>query len=141
MVRNSLRHTWNWSDQAMTASDSPIDHLLRKSLPLQPKERALALEDDEMLERVYAEVARQGDTEAPANAEDEVDFHYIAFVKSHIDGHLYQLDGDRKKPLKLELLEHGEDVLSEKCLDVIRGMMTEERDSLGFSLMALVGEP
>ena len=141
MVRNSLRHTWNWSDQAMTASDSPIDRLLRKSLPLQPKERALALEDDEMLERVYAEVARQGDTEAPANAEDEVDFHYIAFVKSHIDGYLYQLDGDRKKPLKLELLEHGEDVLSEKCLDVIRGMMTEERDSLGFSLMALVGEP
>jgi ubiquitin carboxyl-terminal hydrolase L3 len=122
----------------MTATDSPIDYLLRKSLPLQPKERALALEDDEVLERVYAEVARRGDTEAPANPEDEVDFHYITFIKSHIDGHLYQLDGDRKRPLKLALLDHGEDVLSEKCLDVIRGMMTEGND-LGFSLMALVG--
>ena len=117
-----------------------MEHLLSRCLPLQAKERALALEHDKVLERVYAEVARQGDTEAPANPEDEVDFHYVAFVKSHIDGHLYQLDGDRKRPVQLGLLQNGEDMLSGKCLGVIRDMMAEGENDLHFSLMALVGE-
>ena len=99
----------------------------------------MVLENDEELEQAYAEVANKGNTEAPANAEDEVDFHYIAFVKSHVNGHLYQLDGDRTRPIELALLEDGEDVLSEKCLAVIRAMMTEQGDNLNFSLMALVG--
>lgn len=117
-----------------------MHHLLKNCLPEQPRQRAQALECDEKLERVYAEVAVKGDTEAPANAEDVVDFHYIAFAKSHINGHLYQLDGDRKRPIRLDLLDDGEDVLSEKCLTVIRRMMTGDGDSPNFSLMALVGE-
>lgn len=116
-----------------------MDHLLSRCLPLRPGERAWALENDEELERVYAEVARKGDTEAPTNAEDEVDFHYIAFVKSHVNGRLYQLDGDRRRPIKLARVENGEDVLSERCLAVIRSMMNREGDNLNFSLMALVG--
>ncbi|KAF3051231.1 hypothetical protein E8E11_007998 [Didymella keratinophila] len=119
------------------APNSIIDHLLKDCLPVHPKDRALALENNQELERAYAEMAQKGDTAPPANAEDEVDFHYIAFVKSHIDGHLYQLDGDRKRPIKLAVLAEREDVLSEKCLDVVRGMMLE--DNLNFSLMALVG--
>ncbi|KAJ4985161.1 ubiquitin carboxyl-terminal hydrolase, family 1, partial [Stagonosporopsis vannaccii] len=118
-------------------ANSPMDRLLKKCLPARPRERALALEGDEDLARVYAEVAVKGDTEAPADAEEEIDFHYIAFVKSHIDGSLYQLDGDRKRPIRLDLAEDGEDVLSEKCLTVIRRMMAGDADSLNFSLMAL----
>jgi len=79
-----------------------------------------------------------GDTEAPLNAEDEVDYHYIAFVKSAKDSHLCQLDGDRKRPIDLGALIADEDVLSEKCLNVIRGMMASEDENLNFSLMALV---
>lgn len=109
-------------------------------MPERPRERALALEDDDELERVYNEAATEGDTEAPANPEDEVDFHYIAFVRSHVNDHLYQLDGDRKRPVKLDLLNDGDDVLSEKCLGVIRRMMAEDGDNLNFSLMALVGQ-
>jgi ubiquitin carboxyl-terminal hydrolase L3 len=120
------------------ASNSPMDNILRSCLPARPRERALALENDQELERAYAEVAQKGATAPPASAEDEVDFHYIAFVTSHINEHLYQLDGDRKRPIKLAALEEGEDVLSEKCLEVIRGMMVE--DNLNFSLMALVGQ-
>lgn len=100
----------------------------------------MALENDEELERVYAEVASTGDTHAPDNPEDEVDFHYIAFVKSHVDGHLYQLDGDRKRPSKLALLEAEEDVMSEECLARIRGMMAQEADNVNFSLLALVDQ-
>lgn len=124
----------------MTEVDSHMDRLVKRCLHAQPRERALALESDEEVERVYAEVATKGDTEAPANAEEEVDFHYIAFVKSYTNSHLYQLDGVRKRPIKLELLDESEDALSEKCLAVIRSMMVEGEDSLNFSLMALVGQ-
>lgn len=116
-----------------------MDHLLRDCLSALARERALALENNQELERAYAEVAQKGDTAPPANAEDEVDYHYIAFVKSHINSHLYQLDGDRKRPHKLTRLGEKEDLLSEKCLDVIRGMMSEENVNVNFSLMALVG--
>lgn len=96
------------------------------------------LEDSEELEHAYAGVASKGDTEAPENAEDEVDFHYICFVKSHKSGHLYQLDGDRKRPIDLGLLAADDDVLSSKCLDIIRSMFASEDDNINFSLMALV---
>ena len=89
------------------------------------------------LERAYAGVASKGDTEAPLNAEDDVEYHYIAFVKSSTDSHLYQLDGDRKRPIDLGALTADEDVLSERCLSVIRGMMAREDENLNFSLMAL----
>ncbi|KAJ4329781.1 hypothetical protein N0V87_010571 [Didymella glomerata] len=119
------------------APDSTMDQLLKVCLPAHPKDRALALENSQELERAYDEVAQKGDTAPPASAEDEVDFHYIAFVKSHINSHLYHLDGDRRRPIKVAPLQEGEDVLSEKCLGMIRGMMIE--DNVNFSLMALVG--
>ena len=99
---------------------------------------AKAWEKNDGLERAYAGVANKGDTEAPLNAEEEVDYHYIAFVKSAQDSHLYQLDGDRKRPIDLGVLTADEDVLSEKCLGVIRGMMASEAENPNFSLMALV---
>ena len=99
---------------------------------------AQALEDSKELEAAYSGVARKGDTEAPANAEDEVDYHYVAFVKSPKSNHLYQLDGDRKQPIDLGALASDEDVLSEKCLSVIRGMIASEDNNPNFSLMALV---
>jgi ubiquitin carboxyl-terminal hydrolase L3 len=101
---------------------------------------ARALEENEGLEGTYAGVASKGDTEAPLNAEEEVDYHYIAFVKSSKDSHLYQLDGDRKRPIDLGALSVEEDVLSESCLDVMRGMMASEDGNLNFSLMALVDQ-
>ncbi|KAH6882945.1 hypothetical protein BKA58DRAFT_374168 [Alternaria rosae] len=119
-------------------SDSIIAQLLNSSLTRNSDELAKALEKDDGLERAYGGVAIKGDTEAPLNAEDEVDYHYIAFVKSAKDSHLYQFDGDRKSPIDLGTLTADEDVLSEKCLSVIRGMMASEEQNPNFSLMALV---
>jgi ubiquitin carboxyl-terminal hydrolase L3 len=103
-------------------------------------ELARALEDSKELEAAYAGVARKGDTEAPANAEDEVDYHYVAFVKSPQSNHLYQLNGVHEQPMDLGALAPEEDVLSDKCLDVIRGMIASEENDLHFSLMALMEE-
>jgi ubiquitin carboxyl-terminal hydrolase L3 len=111
--------------------------LLEAALPLKPDERAMVLEESKELEAAYASVARKGDTQAPDNPEDEVDFHYMCFVKSHKDGHLYQLDG-MKRPIDLGPMKKEDDVLSEVCLSVIRGLVQEAtRDKLHFSLMAL----
>lgn len=121
--------------------DSILSRILSTATPLKPSERAAALENNTDLESAYASVASKGDTQAPENADDEVDFHYTCFVKSHKNGHLFQMDGDRKRPIDLGELGDGEDVLGEKCLSVIRAMMKDEkRDTVNFSLMALVEE-
>ena len=121
-----------------TASDSTLSKLLEDSLSLQPDERAKILEDSEEVESAYATVARQGDSEVPENPEDEVEFHYVCFVRSPKSGHIYELDGDRKGPIDRGKFEGAEDMLSEGCLNLVRDFITKEKGNLNFSLMALV---
>ncbi|KAF2265531.1 ubiquitin carboxyl-terminal hydrolase, family 1 [Lojkania enalia] len=118
---------------------SSLSRLIDTCVTLKPSERALALEDSRELESSYESVASQGDTDAPDDPEDEVDFHYICFVKSHKNGHLFQLDGDRKRPIDLGPAGIGDDVLSESVVGVIRSMIESEGgENINFSLMALV---
>jgi ubiquitin carboxyl-terminal hydrolase L3 len=107
--------------------------------PLAPHQRALALEDSKDLEAAHAHAAKRGDTVVPVNAEDEVDFHYICFVPSHRNNHVYEMDGDKKGPVDTGLaLNDGEDLLS-KGVSLVREVIQHEGGSdLNFSLMALV---
>jgi ubiquitin carboxyl-terminal hydrolase L3 len=74
----------------------------------------------------------------PTNPENEVDFHYVCFVKSHKDGHLYEMDGDRKGPVDRGLLGSDEDVLDEHSLSVIREFIQrEDGGDMNFSLLVL----
>jgi ubiquitin carboxyl-terminal hydrolase L3 len=133
----SKRHSYMAADKNQ-AADSTLDTIKRIAETLNTEECSLALEADSALEKAYAQVARNGNTEAPARAEDEVGYHYICFVKSHENDHVYQLDGDRKQPIDLGAVAVDEDVLSDKCLNVIRGMIASEEGNVNFSLMALV---
>ncbi|KAF2002148.1 ubiquitin carboxyl-terminal hydrolase, family 1 [Amniculicola lignicola CBS 123094] len=134
-----LHATCNGPARDFVEKESTLAGLIETGLSLEPEERALVLEKSEKLESAYASVAAKGDTAAPEDPEDEVDFHYICFVKSHKNGQLYLLDGDRKRPISLGPLEKDEDVLSKKCLDVIRTMMDSGGgENINFSLMALV---
>ena len=84
-----------------------------------PQERTLVLENSRKLEDAHKSAAVPGDSKVPDSAEDEVDFHYVCFVKSHKSGWLYELDGDRKGPVHREhFLGPGEDVLAQGGLDV-----------------------
>ena len=75
----------------------------------------------------------------PENAEDEVDFHYVCFVKSSKTGHLYELDGDRKGPVDHGSLGVGEDILSGGALSIIQKFFGRENgQNVNFSLLALV---
>jgi ubiquitin carboxyl-terminal hydrolase L3 len=70
----------NGSAKRHIAKESIMARLLEETVQLKPEERALVLEDSKELESAYTSVATEGDTQAPENAEDEVDFHYICFV-------------------------------------------------------------
>jgi ubiquitin carboxyl-terminal hydrolase L3 len=120
---------------------SHLERLLATCTPLNPLERAAVLEGDELLESEYHTVALQGDSDVPDNPEDEVDFHYVCFVKSHRNHHLYLLDGDRKGgPIDLGHLGENSDALSNEVLERVREFIGKCALGVGFSLLALAPE-
>ncbi|KAG2024994.1 hypothetical protein GB937_003218, partial [Aspergillus fischeri] len=106
---------------------SDLDTLLREAESLGPIARADLLYESKALESAHADAARLGDTAAP-QAEDNVDLHFVAFVKGS-DGRLWELDGRRKGPLERGRLADDEDALSDKALElgVRRFLQTEVR--------------
>jgi ubiquitin carboxyl-terminal hydrolase L3 len=98
------------------------------------------LYESKALESAHADAAKLGDTKAPG-AEDDVDLHFVAFVKG-ADGKLWELDGRRKGPLERGTLAEGEDALSERALDLgVRRFLKVESEGgnpdLRFSLVSL----
>ena len=68
-----------------------------------------------------------------------MDFHYICLVRSHNNGHLYELDGDRKGPIdRGDVLRAEDDLLGDGALAVVREYIRDGQGGIGFSLMALV---
>jgi ubiquitin carboxyl-terminal hydrolase L3 len=119
---------------------SDLETLLREAEPLGPYARADLLYESKALESAHADAARLGDTAAP-RAEENVDLHFVAFVKG-ADGRLWELDGRRKGPLERGRLAEDEDALSEKALElgVRRFLKTEAAvgtPDLRFSLVSL----
>ncbi|OIW33196.1 ubiquitin carboxyl-terminal hydrolase, family 1 [Coniochaeta ligniaria NRRL 30616] len=119
--------------------DGVLARLLKASTNLPPEGRARVLEESAELEKAHATVALKGDSAVPESAEAEVEFHYICYVMSAKDGHVFELDGDRKGPIDTGLvLSEGEDVLCEKVVGLIRKYADEADGNLNFSLLALV---
>ncbi|OQD90566.1 hypothetical protein PENANT_c001G08783 [Penicillium antarcticum] len=119
---------------------SDLDGLLRDAEGLAPVRRADLLYESKALESAHADAAKLGDTAAP-EAGDEVDLHFVAFVRGD-DGTLWELDGRRKGPLARGVLGEGEDALSEKALGLgVRRFLEMEakggNPDLRFSLVSL----
>ncbi|KJZ74840.1 hypothetical protein HIM_05749 [Hirsutella minnesotensis 3608] len=118
--------------------DSTLDKLLRKSIPLAPGDRSALLEQTPELAAAHREAASVGDTAAP-DANDDVDLHYVCFVKGDDDG-LWELDGRRKGPIRRGDLNKDEDVLSAKGLSMgALKFLEREGDDLRFGAVALAG--
>ncbi|OTB08270.1 hypothetical protein M426DRAFT_203632 [Hypoxylon sp. CI-4A] len=98
-------------------NDTPLHRLIKASTPLAPAERSALLERTPELASAHQEAASQGVTSAP-DAQDDVDLHYVCFVKTEEEdgGTLWELDGRRKGPIARGRLDADEDVLSEKAL-------------------------
>ncbi|KAM7213598.1 cysteine proteinase [Rhypophila decipiens] len=117
---------------------SDLDKLLKKAVDLGPVERSKLLEQDSSLAKAHKEAATQGAT-GPPQATDDVDLHYVCFVKTE-DGTLWELDGRRKGPLKRGSLGKEEDVLSPNALSLgPLKFLEREGEDLRFSCVALAG--
>jgi ubiquitin carboxyl-terminal hydrolase L3 len=105
--------------------------------PLAPTERSRLLERTPALQAAHQAAASQGATAAP-DAQDDVDLHYVCFVKA--GGTLWELDGRRKGPLARGPLSDDDDVLSEKALlwGPVQFLQREGGD-MRFSCVALAG--
>ena len=122
------------------APNSSLAKLLNDAINLKPADRADLLYESQALESAHQAAASGGDTAAPA-AEDNVDLHYVCFVKSS-NNRLWEMDGRRKGPLDRGLLTADEDVLSDNALDMgVRSFLRREAEAGGgdlrFSLIAL----
>ncbi|TVY49030.1 Ubiquitin carboxyl-terminal hydrolase isozyme L3 [Lachnellula occidentalis] len=96
--------------------DSDLHKLVKDAIPLAPAQRADLLYNSQALESAHQSAATQGDSAAPG-AEDNIDLHYVCFVKD-AKSNLWELDGRRKGPLNRGQLGLDEDVLSEKALEL-----------------------
>ena len=116
--------------------DSDLATFLAQALPLDPAQRVRLVETSPFLAAAHASAATTGATAAPSAA-DDVDLHYVAFVRGR-DNALWELDGRRRGPVRLGELESDEDVLSEKALTLgVRKFVERENGDLRFSCVAL----
>jgi len=117
---------------------STLDDLITKAVDLLPEERSRLIEKTHALASAHREAASVGDTAAP-DAQDDVDLHYVCFVKDN-QGGFWELDGRRKGPIKRGDLEENEDTLSTKALTLgPLKFLEREGGDLRFSAVALAG--
>jgi ubiquitin carboxyl-terminal hydrolase L3 len=125
---------------AFVEPNSDLHKLIKDAIPLAPAERAELLYNSQALESAHHSAATQGDSAAP-DAEDNIDLHYVCFVKDD-KSNLWELDGRRKGPLNRGELGDDEDVLSEKALELgVKKFLAREEAAGGgelrFSVIAL----
>ncbi|KAL8935953.1 MAG: hypothetical protein Q9211_004430 [Gyalolechia sp. 1 TL-2023] len=102
-----------------------------------PGNREALLNDSVDLETMYTKAAVRGST-LPPPAEDEVDLHYICFLRSP-NGSIYEMDGDAIGPVKTDLsLKHNEDLLDASALECVKRCIARGDADMNFSLLALV---
>ncbi|KAI9842939.1 MAG: ubiquitinyl hydrolase 1 [Thelocarpon superellum] len=135
-----LHSVSNGEARGFVDPSSSLAELLTSAIPLGPAERSDLLYNSPALESAHAAAAVKGDTAAPA-AEADVELHYVCFVKSTHDQHLWELDGRRHGPLDRGYLG-DEDVLSESALALgVRRFLKREEAAGGgdlrFSLVVL----
>ncbi|KAJ6562486.1 peptidase C12, ubiquitin carboxyl-terminal hydrolase [Mycena capillaripes] len=119
--------------------NSLISELLSKVTPLGPADRAAALKHSDEIAQAYNRAAQRG-TSALLHAEDEVPGHYVCFVRSPKDGHIYELDGGKNGPVDHdEFLDGDRDILS-GGLKLVQQFVGSKIDPANphFHLMALV---
>ncbi|THD26044.1 Ubiquitin carboxyl-terminal hydrolase [Fasciola hepatica] len=111
---------------------SQLDRLANKIRKMTPVERGQAVEQDKNLFDLHETMAKEGQTRTPAR-EHDVDQLYVCFI--HHKGHLYELDGQRERPIS-----HGkttETNLLQDTAKVIRNFVERDTNKVNFSVLVL----
>lgn len=114
--------------------DSYLRTFYKATESLSPDEIADYLMNDDAIESFHGSSAQEGQTEADEESL-KVNKHFIAFT--HVDGHLYELDGRKNFPIN-----HGEtspETLLPDACRVIQGFFDRDPEEVGFTIMALAG--
>ncbi|RMZ70806.1 ubiquitin carboxyl-terminal hydrolase isozyme l3 [Pyrenophora seminiperda CCB06] len=119
--------------------ESTLDQIRKDAIPKGIVERAKVLEASDAFEKAHRDAAVRGDTEEIPMGQN-TGHHFVAFVKAK-DGHLWELEGNRKGPLDRGALGEDEDVLSpaalEKGIGRLMRIESEKGGDLRFSAIAL----
>lgn len=111
--------------------------MLTKSIPLGPYERTLALEASAEIEHAHTSAAKKGISRVPEPT-DEIIHHYIAFVKSPKDGHVYEMNGISKGPIcHASTVAETDDLLEGGALDLVKHYIELADGDVGFNLLGL----
>lgn len=92
-----------------------MDELRQQAILLGPQERAQLLYDSKFLEEAHMDAASRGSSNVPSPRDDNR-HHFLAFVQK--DGKVWELNGGMNGPLLRGELGEGEDLLSQRGLEV-----------------------
>ncbi|EWC45431.1 hypothetical protein DRE_00830 [Drechslerella stenobrocha 248] len=135
-----LHSVLNGSARKHITPGSNLAKLLEEATPLDPLKRAQLLIESPSLAAAHKQAAEAGETEAP-DAESEVDYHYIAFVRGNgEDKGVYEMDGSRTGWRQVAQLqaENGEDLLASEEVRNAVGKMMADTGSVHCGIVALV---
>lgn len=112
---------------------------MRETIPLEPNARAAALKNSEGIAQAYNRAAVRGSSQL-LHAEDFVPGHYVCFVASPKDGHIYELDGGKNGPVDHDKFLDGDRDMLSGGLKLVRDFVESKLDPANphFHLMALV---
>ncbi|KAK7019961.1 ubiquitin carboxyl-terminal hydrolase [Favolaschia claudopus] len=119
--------------------DSLLDKLIREAVSLKPTERADALKHSDGIAKVYNPASERGTSEL-LHADDETPGHYVCFVPSPKNGHIYELDGGKNGPVDHDEYLGGDRDMLSGGLKLVRDYVETKMDPARphFHLMALV---
>ncbi len=122
----------------MIVSDEiELEFLLSKLCACSSSEREILLNDSTDVETVYNKAALRGST-LPSSIEDEVDLHYVCFIKSS-NNSVYEMNDDANEPVQTDItLKQKENMLKTSALECVKRCIARENADMKFSLLALV---
>lgn len=120
----------------ITRGQSVLNSLLSNLVTSFSSEREALLESSTDLETLYRKAALHDNT-ASSPAEEEVDLHYVCFVKSS-SGLFYEMN-DANGPIIMNVtLEEDQDLLKSSALEYVKRCIARSEEDIQFSLLALV---
>lgn len=118
--------------QHIEVSDGPLKTFYEKAKDMTPEERGKLLEQDKNLIDIHQSIAREGQTQAPAE-DEKVLFHFVALT--NFGGELFELDGRKNFPIP-----HGKTTDESFLTDaaaVCKKFMERDEKELRFTVMAI----
>jgi len=121
----------------IVSDEIELEFLLSKLCACSSSEREILLNDSTDVETVYNKAALRGST-LPSSIEDEVDLHYVCFIKSS-NNSVYEMNDDANEPVQTDItLKQKENMLKTSALECVKRCIARENADMKFSLLALV---